>query len=91
MNERYCLQKIRNLGVRLHELELAQPLPGKSYTSAALDFLFSQHQIERPAGAPLDHTLQTLGRALIEKHHLKFQRLDADSVIDYFCRFYRVH
>ncbi|GGW53801.1 hypothetical protein [Alishewanella tabrizica] len=91
MNERYCLQKIRNLGVRLHELELAQPSPGKSYTSAALDFLFSQHQIERPAGAPLDHTLQTLGRALVEKHHLKFQRLDAHSVIDYFCRFYRVH
>ncbi|GHG73393.1 hypothetical protein GCM10010919_26140 [Alishewanella longhuensis] len=91
MNERSCLEKIRNLGVRLHELELAQPLPGKSYASAALDFLFNEHQIARPSGAPLDHTLQTLGKALIEKQQLKFQRLDADSVIDYFCRFYRVH
>jgi len=91
MNERNCLQKIRNLGVRLHELELARPLPGKSYTSAALDFLFSEHQIERPTGAPLEYTLQALGRALVEQRQLKFQRLDANSIIDYFCRFYRVH
>lgn len=91
MNERYCLQKIRNLGVRLHELELAKPQPGKSYTSVALDFLFREHQVTRPAGAPLEHTLRTLGQAIVEKHQLKFQKLDANSVIDYFCRFYRVH
>ncbi|WP_423187241.1 hypothetical protein ACO1PK_03255 [Alishewanella sp. d11] len=91
MNERNCLQKIRNLGVRLHELELTKPIPGKSYTSMALDYLFQQHQMERPAGAPLEHTLQTLGKALMDKHQLKFQRLDANSVIDYFCRIYRVH
>lgn len=91
MNERSCLQKIRNLGVRLHELELTKPVPGKSYTSLALDYLFQQQQLERPAGAPLDYTLQALGKALIEKQQLKFQRLDANSVIDYFCRFYRVH
>lgn len=91
MNERNCLQKIRNLGVRLHELELTKPVPGKSYTSLALDFLFQQHQLQRPTGAPLDHTLQALGKALAEKQQLKFQRLDANSIIDYFCRIYRVH
>lgn len=91
MDERYCLQKIRNLGVRLHELQLTSPVPGKSYTSLALDFLFSEHKIERPAGAPLDHTLQALGRAIMEQHKLEFQKLDANTVIDYFCRFYRVH
>ncbi|MCC5452497.1 hypothetical protein LMJ53_12280 [Rheinheimera sp. UJ51] len=91
MDERNCLQKIRNLGARLHELELTQPLPGKSYTSAALDFLFQQHQLERPSGAGLETILQTLGQAVMAKHHLTFSHLDANSVIDYFCRYYRVH
>jgi len=45
MNERDCLQKIRNLGVRLQELELARPQPGKSYTSVALDFLFNLRSV----------------------------------------------
>lgn len=91
MNERNCLQKIRNLGVRLQELELTQPIPGKSYTTAALDFLFREHQVERPAGAPLDYTLQMLGKALLIKNQLDVKRLDANSVVDYFCRYYRVH
>ena len=80
MNERNCLQKIRNLGVRL-----------QSYTTAALDFLFREHQVERPAGAPLDYTLQMLGKALLIKNQLDVKRLDANSVVDYFCRYYRVH
>lgn len=91
MNERDCLQKIRDLGVRLQELDLARPQPGKSYTSVALDFLFHEHKLERPTGAPLEHTLRTLGLAVMERHQLKFQRLDASAIIDYFCRFYRVH
>lgn len=91
MNERHCLQKIRDLGVRLQELELAKPVPGKSYASLALDYLFQEHQLQRPAGLPLDYTLRTLGRALMLKHQLSFQRLDADAIVDYFCRKYRVH
>ncbi len=48
MNETYRLQKIRNLGVRLQELELVSVTPGLSYTSAALNFLFADHELERP-------------------------------------------
>lgn len=91
MNERHCLQKIRNLGVRLQELELTKPVPGKSYTSLALDYLFQAHQLQRPTGLPLEYTLRTLGQALMKKHQLRFQRLDADAVVDYFCRMYRAH
>ncbi|WP_333607740.1 hypothetical protein [Arsukibacterium sp.] len=91
MNEQHCLQKIRDLGVRLQELKLLQPLPGKSYTTAALNYLYESHQLQRPAGAPLELTLRTLGEAIASKYQLRFQRLDADSVLDYFCRMYRVH
>lgn len=91
MNEAYRLEKIRNLGVRLHELELVSLAPGKSYASAALNFLFTSHQVERPAGMPLEYTLKTLGEAIAEKRQVRFARLDADAVIDFFCRMYRVH
>ncbi|WP_215395675.1 hypothetical protein [Rheinheimera oceanensis] len=91
MNETYRLQKIRNLGVRLQELELVSLTPGKSYTSAALNFLFADHELERPAGVPLEHTLKTLGAAIVSKRKVRFASLDADAVIDFFCRFYRVH
>lgn len=91
MNESFRLQKIRNLGVRLQELELLSLLPGQSYTSAALSFLFADHQLERPSGLPLEHTLKTLGEAIMQQRKVRFSRLDADAVIDFFCRMYRVH
>lgn len=91
MNEQNCLQKIRNLGVRLQELELVQLEPGKSYAATALNFLFADHGVQRPAGAPLDHTLRALGEAIVANRNVRFSRLDPDSVIDFFCRFYRVH
>ncbi len=91
MNESYRLEKIRNLGVRLQELELLSITPGLSYTSAALNFLFAEHELQRPTGQPLEHTLKTLGEAIVEKRKVRFSRLDADAVIDFFCRFYRVH
>ncbi|WP_166838888.1 hypothetical protein [Rheinheimera pleomorphica] len=91
MNETYRLQKIRNLGVRLQELELLALTPGKSYTSAALNFLFADHELERPAGLGLEHTLKTLGEAIMAKRKVRFSQLDADAVIDFFCRLYRVH
>ena len=91
MNETYRLQKIRNLGVRLQELELLSLTPGKSYTSAALNFLFADYQLERPSGLPLEHTLKTLGEAIIAKRKVRFSKLDADAVIDFLCRLYRVH
>tara|TARA_R110002126_G_scaffold163110_2_gene311026 strand:- start:4762 stop:5037 length:276 start_codon:yes stop_codon:yes gene_type:complete len=91
MNEQNCLQKIRNLGVRLQELELVQLEPGKSYASTALNFLFADHGMQRPTGAPLEHTLRALGEAIAANRKVRFARLDPDSVIDFFCRFYRVH
>jgi hypothetical protein len=91
MNEQHCLQKIRNLGVRLQELELVKLEPGKSYAATALNFLFADYGIPRPAGTPLDHTLRTLGEAIVANRNVRFSRLDPDSVIDFFCRFYRVH
>ncbi|GAB2935081.1 hypothetical protein [Rheinheimera gaetbuli] len=91
MNESYRLQKIRNLGVRLQELELVSITPGLSYTSAALNFLFADYQLTRPTGLPLEHTLKTLGEAIVEQRKVRFSSLDADAVIDFFCRFYRVH
>ena len=91
MNETNRLQKIRNLGVRLQELELVSLAPGKSYTGAALNFLFADHELVRPIGLPLEHTLKTLGAAIAEKRKVRFSNLDADAVIDFFCRLYRVH
>jgi len=91
MKETYRLEKIRNLGVRLQELELVSLTPGKSYASAALNFLFADHEVERPKGVGLEPTLKTLGEAIIAKRKVRFSTLDADAVIDFFCRFYRVH
>jgi hypothetical protein len=91
MKETYRLEKIRNLGVRLQELELVSLTPGKSYTSAALNFLFADHELERPCGVGLEPTLKTLGEAIMVKRKVRFTTLDADAVIDFFCRMYRVH
>ena len=91
MNEQSRLEKLRNLGVRLHELQLVQPVAGKSYTSVALNYLFSRHELTRPCGQSLDVTLRSLAEAIVQKHHLKFSRFDSDSIIDYFCRLYRAH
>ncbi|MEH8020057.1 MULTISPECIES: hypothetical protein [Rheinheimera] len=91
MNETYRLEKIRNLGVRLQELELVSIAPGKSYASTALNFLFADHELERPCGLPLEHSLKTLGQAIMAKRKVRFSSLDADAVIDFFCRLYRVH
>ena len=91
MNEQHCLQKIRNLGVRLQELELVQLEPGKTYATTALNFLFADCGVQRPAGAPLDHTLRTLGAAIVANRKVRFSTLDPDSIVDFFCRFYRVH
>jgi hypothetical protein len=91
MKETYRLEKIRNLGVRLQELQLVSLAPGKSYASAALNFLFADYELVRPTGLGLEPTLTTLGEAIIAKRKVRFSRLDADAVIDFFCRLYRVH
>ncbi|WNO62056.1 hypothetical protein [Rheinheimera sp. MMS21-TC3] len=91
MSETNRLQKIRNLGVRLHELDLVAMAPNKSYASTALNFLFAAHKLQRPTGVPLEHTLYTLGQAIIANKKVRFSNLDADAVIDFFCRQYRVH
>ncbi|MGI5309192.1 hypothetical protein [Rheinheimera sp. WS51] len=91
MSETNRLQKIRNLGVRLQELDLVAIAPNKSYAATALNFLFAVHKLERPSGMPLEPSLCALGQAIIRSKQIRFSHLDADAVIDFFCRQYRVH
>jgi len=90
MTESYRLQRIRELGVRLQELKLLSAARGQSYAAATLNFLFQQHELERPQGVPLDATLRSLAHGLALKYNLPFHA-DPDRVIDYFCRHYQVH
>ncbi|WP_337842739.1 hypothetical protein [Rheinheimera sp.] len=90
MTENRRLQRMRDLGVRLHELRLVSTSAQQSYAAAALNFLFREHQLERPSGVPLEVTLQKLASGLAQKYDLPL-RPDPDKIIDYFCRQYQVH
>ncbi|WP_419570902.1 hypothetical protein [Rheinheimera sp.] len=90
MTENRRLQRIRDLGVRLHELRLVSTSTQQSYAGAALNFLFREHELQRPSGVPLEVTLLRLAQGLALKYDLPF-RPDPDKVIDYFCRQYQVH
>jgi len=90
MTEAHRLQRMRELGVRLQELRLLPSNSVHSYAAAAINFLFQNYQIEKPAGAPLDVTLRALAAGLAIKHNMQ-TRPDPDKVIDFFCRKYSVH
>lgn len=90
MLELQRLQKIRDIGIRLHELQLINRRGDCSYAVLALNYLFGQYQINKPQGKPLTETLQLLADAVMAHHQLPYRRLTADSVLDFFSQRYQV-
>jgi len=90
MQELQRLQKIRDLGIRLQELQLISRRGDCSYAVLALNYLFGQYQLAKPQGLPLTETLQQLADAVMKRHQLPYRRLTADSVLDFFHQRYQV-
>ncbi|OBP16218.1 hypothetical protein A5320_02030 [Rheinheimera sp. SA_1] len=90
MQEYQRLQKIRDLGIRLHELQLINRRGDCSYAVMALNYLFGVYQIAKPHGLTLDDMLQQLADAVVVRHQLPYRRLTADSVLDFFSQRYQV-
>ena len=84
MQEHQRLQKIREIGIRLHELGLVSKKAETSYASLAINYLFSLYKIPKPSGASLQETLQQLAEAVVLEHKLAYRRLSADSVLEFF-------
>jgi hypothetical protein len=90
MQEHQRLQKIRDIGFRLQELQLINRRVDCSYTLLALNYLFGVYQIAKPQGLSLNDTLQLLADAVMIRHQLPHRRLNADSVLDFFSQRYQV-
>lgn len=90
MLEHQRLQKIRDIGIRLHELQLINRRGDCSYAVLALNYLFGVYQIAKPQGVTLTETLQKLADAVVSHHQLPYRRLTADSVLDFFSQRYQV-
>jgi hypothetical protein len=90
MQEHQRLQKIRDIGIRLHELQLISRRADCSYAVLALNYLFGVYQIAKPQGVPLSEMLQHLADAVTKHHQLPHRRLGADTVLDFFSRRYQV-
>ncbi|MBU1436667.1 MAG: hypothetical protein KJ930_17565 [Gammaproteobacteria bacterium] len=90
MQEHQRLQKIRDIGIRLQELQLVSRRGDCSYAVLALNYLFGVYQIAKPQGLPLAEMLQHLADAVMTRHQLPYRRLTADSVLDFFSQRYQV-
>lgn len=90
MSELQRLQKIRDIGLRLHELQLVSRTGQSSYAVLALNFLFSHYQLSKPVGLPLQETLQLLADAVMARHQLPYRRLSADGVLEFFSQRYQL-
>lgn len=90
MQEHQRLQKIREIGIRLHELGLVSKKAETSYASLAINYLFSLYKMQKPSGVSLQETLQQLAEAVVLEHKLAYRRLSADSVLDFFSHRYQV-
>ena len=90
MTEHQRLQKMRDLGFRLQELQLIRVEVGASYAVAALSYLFNLYQVQKPAGMPLEQTLSILARVVQNRHQLPYRRLTADAVLDFFSQRFAV-
>ena len=90
MLEHQRLQKIRDIGIRLHEMQLIQRRGDCSYAVLALNYLFGVYQIAKPQGVTLTETLQQLADAVMTRHQQPYRRLNADSVLEFFCQRYQV-
>ncbi|HCU65139.1 MAG TPA: hypothetical protein DF774_05190 [Rheinheimera sp.] len=90
MQEHQRLQKIREIGIRLHELGLVSKKAETSYASLAINYLFSLYKMPKPTGVSLQETLQLLAEAVVQEHKLAYRRLSADSVLEFFSHRYQV-
>ncbi len=90
MTEHQRLQKMRDLGFRLQELQLIRVDAGASYAGAALSYLFNLYQVPKPAGMPLEQTLSILARVVLHRHQLPYRRLTADAVLEFFSQRFAV-
>lgn len=88
MTEHQRLQKIRDLGFRLQELQLIRVDSGASYASATLNYLFQRYQVKKPSGLSLEQTLSLLALIVQRQHPMPYRRLTADSVLDFFSHRY---
>lgn len=84
MTEHQRLQKMRDLGIRLQELQLIRVEEGASYAATALNFLFQLYKIQKPLGLPLEQTLSVLARVVQQRHQLPYRRLGPDGLLEFF-------
>ncbi len=90
MTEHLRLQRIRDIGFRLQELQLIRVQAGSSYVSSALNFLFQLYRLPKPTGITLEQALTQLGAAVIARHQLPYARLSVDGVLQFFCQRFQV-
>jgi hypothetical protein len=90
MTEHLRLQRIRDIGFRLQELQLIRVPAGSSYAVSALNFLFQLYRLPKPAGLTLEQALSQLGTAVIARHQLPYARLSVDGVLQFFCQRFQV-
>ena len=60
MTEHLRLQRIRDIGFRLQELQLIRVQAGASYAVSTLNFLFQLYRLPKPAGLTLEQALTRL-------------------------------
>ncbi len=90
MTEHLRLQRIRDIGFRLQELQLIRVQAGASYAVSTLNFLFQLYRLPKPAGLTLEQALTRLGTAVIAKHQLPYARLSVDGVLQFFSQRFQV-
>ncbi len=90
MSEHQRLQLIREIGLRLQELQLIRRQGEGSYAGLALSYLFALYQQPKPVGLPLQQLLQQLAELVVSANDWPHSRLTADSVLDYFCHKFEV-
>ena len=86
MTEHIRLQRIRDIGFRLQELQLIRVQTGASYAVSAINFLFQLYRLPKPTG----QSLEQLGAAVIARHQLPYARLSVDAVLQFFCQRFQV-
>ena len=90
MTEHLRLQRIRDIGFRLQELQLIRVQAGASYAASTLNFLLQLYRLPKPAGLTLEQALTRLGTAVIAKHQLPYARLSVDGVLQFFSQRFQV-
>ncbi len=90
MTEHLRLQRIRDIGFRLQELQLIRVQAGSSYVSSTLNFLFQLYRLPKPTGITLEQALTQLSTAVIARHQLPYARMSVDGVLQFFCQRFQV-